>query len=159
MNFDKKLKKYATQLDNPTHYGKIIDILEKADKKNYTFKEFNIYDLEKITRVITDFYDTYSIEDEKKLLNYLNKTWFVVSDKHYILAKTPFLWLAIDILLRSYMLIFFAKIRQLFVFDRLITVENVNNEIRICRGAFSVANYFEMNVNDIEDCLVKVDLH
>lgn len=34
MNFDKKLKKYATQLDNPTYYGKIIDILEKADKRN-----------------------------------------------------------------------------------------------------------------------------
>ena len=39
MNLDKKLAKYARQIKNPKYYGKILDILDKADETNYQFKE------------------------------------------------------------------------------------------------------------------------
>ena len=57
MNYDKQLAKYARHLDNPKYYGKIINIIEKAERKNYKFRLFNDYDLERITGEVCSYYD------------------------------------------------------------------------------------------------------
>ena len=45
MNLDKKLAKYARQLENPKYYEKILKIFDKADEKRYRFKDFSDADI------------------------------------------------------------------------------------------------------------------
>ncbi len=97
MNLDKKLAKYARQIRNPKYYGKILDILNKAEETNYQFKDFSIHDLEYLTGEIEAYYNTIETdEDDKRMIKYCNSIWFLVSDKHYILAETPYLWIAVS---------------------------------------------------------------
>lgn len=156
MNLDKKLAKYARQLDNPKYYGKILKILEKADKKNYQFKIFNTWDLEKISGEIFAYYDAIPDDEaDKRMIAFYNTDWFIVSDKNYILFQTPKLFIALDVYLRSYLILFYARLRQAYYQDRLITSENVNRKIYILRGAIKTSKFLGASLDDFDEYYCK----
>ncbi len=48
-------------------------IIEKAEKEKYEYKDFNDYDLEKISREIKEYYEAVTTEEEhKKMVRYCN---------------------------------------------------------------------------------------
>lgn len=152
MNYDRQLAKYARQLDNPKYYGKIIDIIRKADLNNYAFKNFNAYDLEKITGEICAYYDAIKTDEEdKRMIHYFNNACFLISDKNYILAVTENKLDAYILYLKMKVVIFLARIKQLFRTDLYIDIENVNNEIFICKGALTAARQLNADVFELEN--------
>ncbi len=152
MNYDKKLAKYAKQINNPKYYGKIINILEKAEDENYEFKDFNDYDLEKITGEIKDYYEAVTTdEDHKKMVKYCNSYWFVLSDKNLILYETENLIFAITFYIKANLLLIFARIRQALAPDKWIEAENVTKELFLCQGALKAAKIMGCDIFDLEE--------
>ena len=155
MNLDKKLAKYAKQIRNPKYYGKILDILDKADEANYQFKDFSIYDLEYLTGEIEAYYNAIQTdEDDRRMIKYYNSIWFIVSDKHYILAKTSYLWIALSIYIRSYMFLYLSKITRLINPLHFYECNNINSELYLFRGAIKTANYLGCEVFDLDEYTV-----
>ena len=75
MNLDKKLAKYARHLDNPKYYDKITKILMKAEKNGYQFKNFNDFDMLKISGELAAYYDVITTDEEhKRMVNYYTTT-------------------------------------------------------------------------------------
>ena len=152
MNLDKKLAKYAKQIRNPKYYGKILDILDKADEKNYHFKDFSLYDLEYLTGEIEAYYNAIETdEDDARMIQYCNSIWFIVSDKHYILAETPYLWIALSIYIRSYIFLFLSKLTRLINPAHFYECKNIESDLYIFRGGLKAANYIGCEVWDLEE--------
>lgn len=152
MNLDKKLAKYARQLDNPKYFPIILDILEKADKTGYQFKNFNLYDLELITSNINDYYKAITTpEEDERMIRYCNKTWFIVSDKNYILLQTESFWHALQFYFKGYFLLHLAKVLQTLSVNSLICADNVNNDIWMIRGAIKTSKFLHCTIFDLEE--------
>lgn len=152
MNLDKKLAKYARQIKNPKYYGKILDILDKADETNYQFKDFSLYDLEYLTGEIEAYYNAIETdEDDERMIKYYNSIWFIVSDKHYILAKTPFLWIALSIYMRSYIFVFLSKVSRIINPTHFFECNNIEKDLYIFKGALKTAEYLKCEVFDLEE--------
>ncbi len=114
MNLDKKLAKYARHIDNPKYYKKIRSVLIKAKRTNYTFKDFNENDMIEIYARVKSFFDVNDTpEKQKRIIEYFNYIWIIVSDKHYILAETPYLWIALSVYIRCYIFLFWSKLTRL----------------------------------------------
>ncbi len=136
MNLDKKLAKYAKQIDNPKYYGKILDILDKADKKGYEFKDFNEYDLLHITTTIASYYDVVKTEeDDKAMIFYTNKQWFIVNDRNIILYETSLFRYAIIFYIKSSYMLLIERIKALFNPAPVDEDEFINKHIRLIKGA------------------------
>ncbi len=152
MNYDRKLAKYARQLENPKYYERILKILEKADKANYTFKDFTNADLEHITSEICSYFDAITTQEEhKKMIAHTNKNWFVISDKNLILWETDNLINALLYLIKGYFLLITTRFRQFFRPDLIITIQNVNWDISLCRGALRTATKIGCSFWNLED--------
>lgn len=155
MNLDKKLAKYAKQINNPKYYGKILDILNKADETNYQFKDFTLHDLEYLTGEICAYYDAIQTdEDDRRMIKYCNSLWFIVSDKHYILAETPYLWIALSVYIRSYIFLFWSKITKLINPIHFFECNNVDSELYLFRGALKAADYLGCEVFEFDEYLI-----
>lgn len=152
MNLDKKLAKYARQINNPKYYGKILDILTKAEKTGYEFKDFNVYDLEYLTGEILGYYEAVtSDEQDKRMIKYFNNDYFIISDKNYILFSSENFFVAFDVFIRAKLLILYAKIRQFLRPDVFIDIANAEKEIYFVRGGLKAANFLETSVFDLEE--------
>lgn len=152
MNLDKKLAKYARQIKNPKYYGKILDILDKAEEKNYQFKDFSLYDLEYLTGEIEAYYNAIDTDEEdRRMVEYFNNIWFIVSDKHYILAETPYLWIALSVYIRCYIFLFWSKLTRLINPMHFFECNNVNSELYLFRGALKTAEFLQCEVFDLEE--------
>ena len=157
MNLDKKLAKYAKQIRNPKYYGKILDILDKADETNYQFKDFSLYDLEYLTGEIEAYYNAIQTdEDDKRMIKYCNSYWFVVSDKKYVIWKTAYLWIALSVLLRAKILVIAVKIRQRLRSDLFTDMENVSNDLYLFHGAIKAAEFIGCDVLDLDKETIEV---
>ncbi len=156
MNLDKKLAKYAKKINNPKYYGKILDILDKAEETNYQFKNFTIFDLEYLTGEIEAYYNVVETDEEdKRMVKYFNNIWFIVSDKHYILAETPYLWITLSVYIRCYLFLFWSKLTRLINPMHFFECNNVNSELYLFRGALKAAEYLGCEVADLEEYQLK----
>ena len=152
MNYDKQLAKYARHLDNPKYYEKIINIIDKAEKKNYKFKLFNVYDLERITGEMCAYYDAVPTDEEdKRMIHYFNNTYFLISDKNYVLWTSNNFFGVYIMYIRMKLMILHARIKQAFRPDLYIEIGNVNNEIYFCRGALKAAKALNTDVFNLEE--------
>ena len=152
MNLDKKLAKYARELENPKHYPKILDILEKAEKTGYKFQDFNIYDLHHITGEMCAYYDAVETpEEDERNIKHCNTNWFIVSDKKLIFFETDSFWIAIRNYFKFLNMLCITKLGQLFCMDRIITTENVDNKIYLLRGAINVCKKIGCDFWNLEE--------
>ncbi len=152
MNLDKKLAKYAKQIKNPKYYGKILDILNKADETNYQFKDFSLYDLEYLTGEIEAYYNAIQTdEDDERMIKYLNSIWFIISDKKYILWETESLFIALGFMIRAYFLMFFVKLSQLINPAKAFDTHNVNWDMYLIRGGLKAAEFFDCEIDEVEE--------
>ncbi len=152
MNLDKKLAKYARQIKNPKYYGKILDILNKADETNYQFKDFSLYDLEYLTGEIASYYDAIQTdEDDRRMIKYCNSIWFIISDKKYILWETESLIIALGFMIRAYFLMFFVKLSQLINPVKAFDTRNVNWDMYLIRGGLKAAEFFDCEIDEVEE--------
>ena len=150
MNLDKKLAKYARHIENPKYYKKIYSILEKGKRKNYKFKDFNDYDMVEIYARINSFFEVNETpEKQRRVIEYFNKIWIIVSDKHYILAETPYLWIALSVYIRCYMFLFWSKLTRLINPKHFYECNNVDNDLFLFRGALKAAEYLRCDVADL----------
>lgn len=157
MNLDKKLSKYVKFLGNPKYYGKIIDIIDKADGIGYEFKSFTQDDLDDIVDILYDYYSVFETDEKhKQMVKYCNSLWFIVSDKHYILAKTPYLTIALSIYIRSYMILFFSKISRLINPAHFFECDNVESDLYIFHGGLKAVEYIGCDITDLEENLITV---
>lgn len=151
-NYDKQLAKYTGQLENPKYYDKILKILNKAERINYQWKQFNVYDLERITGEILAYSEVITTDFEhKRMVKQCNSNWFLISDKNYILWESESFFIALSTYIRAYMILWYARIKKLFFTDRLITTDNVDKEIYLVRGAINAAKELGCDVWDIEE--------
>lgn len=152
MNLDKKLSKYVKFLDNPKYYGKIIDIIDKADGIGYEFKSFTQDDIDNIVDILYDYYSVFETDEKhKQMVKYCNSLWFIVSDKHYILVETPYLSIALSIYLRGYIILFFSKISRLINPTHFFECENINSDLYIFHGGLKAAEYIGCEIEDLEE--------
>lgn len=152
MNLDKKLAKYARQIKNPKYYGKILDILNKADETNYQFKDFSLYDLEYLTGEIASYYDAIQTDEEdERMIKYCNSIWFIISDKKYILWETESLFIALGFMIRAYFLMFFVKLSQLINPAKAFDSHNVNWDMYLIRGGLKAAQFFDCEIDEVEE--------
>ena len=152
MNYDKKLAKYAKQLRNPKYFGKILDILEKAEDENYEFKDFNDYDLNKITGEINEYYEAVTTEeDHKKMVKYCNSYWFVVSDIGFLLYEAENVIYALSFYIKAKLLLRFDRIRQALAPETWEKAKNARKELFLCRGALKAAEIMKCEVFDLEE--------
>ena len=151
-NYDKLLAKYARHLENPKYYEKITEIIDKADKRNYKWKDFNVYDRHYILSEICSYYDAVPTDEEhKRMIRHCNSNWFLISDKNYILWESESFLIALSTYIRAYIILWYARIKQLFFTDRLITTDNVNNDFYLVRGAINTAKVLNCEFWDLED--------
>ncbi len=152
MNYDKELAKYARQLDNPKYFNRILTILEKAEKDKYEFKDFNDYDLEKISREIKEYYEAITTEEEhKRMVRYCNSYWFVLSDKNFVLYEADSLMYALSFYVRANLLLLFARIGQAAAPDKWEESKNSTKKLVLCRGAVKAAEIMECEVGEVEE--------
>ena len=85
------------------------------------------------------------------MVKYCNSLWFIVSDKHYILAETPYLSIALSIYIRSYMILFFSKITRLINPTHFFGCDNVKSDLFIFRGGLKAAEYIGCEIDDLEE--------
>lgn len=151
MNLDKKLAKYAKQIRNPKYYGKILDILDKADETNYQFKDFSLYDLEYLTGEIEAYYNAIKTDEEdERMIKYLNSIWFIISDKKYILWETESLFIALGFMIRAYFLMFFVKLSQIINPAKAFDTHNINWDMYLIRGGLRAAEFFDCEIDELE---------
>ncbi len=159
MNLDKKLAKYARQIKNPKYYGKILDILDKADETNYEFKDFSLYDLEYLTGEIEAYYNAIQTdEDDERMIKYLNSIWFIISDKKYILWETESLFIALGFMIRAYFLMFFVKLSQLINPAKAFDTHNVNWDMYLIRGGLKAAEFFNCEIDEVEERRIEIEV-
>lgn len=152
MNLDKKLAKYARHIENPKYYKKIYSILEKGKRINYKFKNFNDYDMVEIYARINSFFEVNDTpKKQKRVIEYFNKIWIIVSDKHYILAETPYLWIALSVFIRCYMFLFWSKLTRLINPSHFFECNNVESKLYLFRGAIKTAEYLKCEVFDLNE--------
>lgn len=152
MNYDKQLAKYARHLDNPKNFGKIRKILEAAEKHNYKFKMFNDYDIYHIVSEACAYYEAVPTDEEdKRMIRYLNNTYFLISDKNYILWTSNYFFGVYIMYIRMKLMILHARIKQAFRPDLYIEIGNVNNEIYFCRDALKAAKALNTDVFQLEN--------
>lgn len=157
MNLDKKLAKYARQIKNPKYYGKILDILNKADDTNYEFKDFSLYDLEYLTGEIASYYDAIQTdEDDERMIKYCNSIWFIISDKKYILWETESLFIALGFMIRAYFLLFFVKLSQFINTAKAFDTHNVNWDMYLIRGGLKAAEFFDCEIDELENNRIEI---
>ncbi len=156
MNLDKKLAKYARHIDNPKYYKKIRSVLIKAKRTNYTFKDFNENDMIEIYARINSFFEVNDTpEKQKRIIEYFNSIWIIISDKHYILAETPYLWIALSVYIRCYIFLFWSKLTRLINPIHFFECNNVESEIYLFRGALNAAEYLGCEVADLDEYRLK----
>ncbi len=159
MDLDKKLAKYARQIKNPKYYGKILDILDKADETNYEFKDFSLYDLEYLTGEIEAYYNAIQTdEDDERMIKYLNSIWFIISDKKYILWETESLFIALGFMIRAYFLMFFVKLSQLINPAKAFDTHNVNWDMYLIRGGLKAAEFFNCEIDEVEERRIEIEV-
>lgn len=152
MNLDKKLAKYARNIENPKYYKKIYSILEKGKKINYKFKDFNEYDMVEIYARINSFFEVNDTpEKQRRVIEYYNKMWIIVSDKHYILAETPYLCIALSVYIRCYLFLCFSKFTYKISPLHFFECGNVDDDIYLFRGALKTAEYLKCEVFDLNE--------
>ena len=157
MSYDKKLKKYATHINNPKYYKKIRDILLKAFEEHYQFESFSYEDLAYIHNELDAFYDTLKTEEEQeRMIKFCNSYWVVVSDKNYVLGYTPNLLTAIYFIIKSYFIIFFSKIRQSLDPTIIIDFEHVKKDMYLCHGALKAAKVMGCDFLDLSERMVEL---
>ncbi len=156
MNLDKKLAKYARHIDNPKYYKKIRSVLIKAKRTNYTFKDFNENDMIEIYARINSFFEVNDTpEKQKRIIEYFNSIWIIISDKHYILAETPYLWIALSVYIRCYIFLFWSKLTRLINPIHFFECNNVESELYLFRGALKAAEYLGCEVADLDEYRLK----
>ncbi len=156
MNLDKKLAKYAKYIDNPKYYKKIRSVLIKAKRINYTFNDFNENDMIEIYARVKSFFDVNDTpEKQKRIIEYFNYIWIIVSDKHYILAETPYLWIALSVYIRCYIFLFWSKLTRLINPLHFFECNNVESELYLFRGALNAAEYLGCEVADLDEYRLK----
>ncbi len=159
MDLDKKLAKYARQIKNPKYYGKILDILDKADETNYEFKDFSLHDLEYLTGEIASYYDAIQTdEDDRRMIKYCNSIWFIISDKKYILWETESLLIALGFMIRAYFLMFFVKLSQLINPAKAFETHNVNWDMYLIRGGLKAAEFFDCEIDEVEERRIDIEV-
>ncbi len=157
MNYDKKLAKYAKQLRNPKYYDKIADIIDKALEEKYEFKQFSLYDLEYITGEIEAYYNAITTDEEhERMVKFCNSYWIVVSDKNYVLGYTEHLLLAVYFIIKSYFILFFSRIKQVFNPTILIDFEHVNKDLYLCHGGLKAADLIGCDFLDLSERMVEL---
>ncbi len=154
MNLDKKLAKYARKLDNPKYYLKILKIIDKADEKRYRFKDFSDADIMHIFDVIDSYFEI-NLDKHEEIIEYCNRIWFIVSDKHYILAETPFLSIALSVYIRCYMFLVWSKITRLISPTHFYECNNIDSELHLFRGGIKAAEYIGCDIYNLEENRVK----
>ena len=152
MNYDKKLAKYAKNLNNPKYYIPILRILEDAENKNYKFKLFTEKDIEHIY----DEIDCYMVavpteEDHKRMVKYCNSIWFIISDKKYILWETQSLFIALGFMLRGYMMMFFVKLSQLINPYKAFDTHNIDWDMYLIHGGLEAAEFLGCEIFDLDE--------
>ena len=152
MNLDKKLAKYAKQLDNPKYYIKILKIIYKADDKHYKFKDFSDADIIHIFDVIDGYFGVnYTPEMHKRVVKYCNSVWFLVSDKHYTIEETPCLLIALFDYFYASFLVLYSKFTRLINPLHFSVCENVDSHLYIFRGALKASEYIGCEIDDLEE--------
>ena len=158
MNYDKKLAKYAKQLRNPKYYDKIADIIDKALEEKYEFKQFSMYDLEYITGEIEAYYNAITTDEEhERMVKFCNSYWIVVSDKDYVLGYTEHFLLAVYFIIKSYLILFFSRIKQAFNPTILIDFEHVNKDLYLCHGGLKAAELMGCDFLDLSERMVELN--
>lgn len=152
MNLDKKLARYARQLDNPKYYEKILHILDKADEKHYTFKNFSKLDIIHIYDVIDGYFEVNnSYEKHKQTIKYFNSYWFIITDKKYIVWISQSLLISLSFLFRGCFLLFISKLTRLISPAHFFECENINRDLYLRRGALKAAEFLECDVFDLDE--------
>ncbi len=158
MNYDKKLAKYAKQLRNPKYYDKISDIIDKAFKENYEFKQFSLHDLEYLTGEIEAYYEAITTDEEhERMVKFCNSYWIVVSDKNYVMGYTEHLLVAIHFIIKTYITLFFAKIKQALDTTIVINFEHVNKDLYLCHGGLKAAEFLGCDFLDLSEKMVELN--
>ena len=152
MNLDKKLAKYARKLDNPKYYKTILKIIDMAAAKQYRFKEFSNADIMHILDTIDGFFEVNNTPElQRRVIEYFNKIWLIVSDKHYILIETPYLGIALSVYVRCYLGLLISKLTKIISPKHYIGCVNVDNNFFLFRGALKVAEYLNCEVFDLDE--------
>ena len=152
MTLDKKLKKYASHIENPKYYQKINDILLEAFEKDYQFESFSYEDLAYIHNEIDSFFDTLKTKEERdRMIKYCNSIWFIISDKKYILWETESIFIALSFIIRAYFMIFFVKLSQLINPATAFETHNINRDMYLCRGGIKAAEFLNCELDKVED--------
>lgn len=156
MNFDKRLAKYARRLENPKYYGKILDILEKAEKCGYEFKMFNVWDLEKISSTVAAYYEAVNtVEEDKRMVRYLNKDWFVVADDGKVVFSSPSFLKAAGVFVRAKLIVLWRLLGDYFYFFEYIREDEKKLRVSLVRGGLRAARMCGCDVWEMENDFVK----
>ena len=152
MNYDKKLAKYAKNLNNPKYFIPILRLMEDAENKNYQFKLFSEKDIEHIYDEIDCYMAAVTTEeDHKRMVKYCNSIWFIISDKKYILWETQSLLIALGFMIRGYFMMFFVKLSQLINPARAFDTHNIDWDMYLIRGGLKAAEFFGCEIDEIEE--------
>ena len=152
MNYDKKLAKYAKNLNNPKYYIPILRILEDAENNNYKFKQFSEKDIEHIYDEIDCYMAAVTTEeDHKRMVKYCNSIWFIISDKKYIFWETQSLLIALGFMLRGYMMMFFVKLSQLINPYKAFDTHNIDWDMYLIHGGLKAAEFLGCAIFDLDE--------
>ena len=151
MNYDKKLARLVKDVNNPKNYKKILDLLGKAYQAEYQFKDFSKKDIDYICGEILGFYDAVKTSaDEKRLINWYNKCYFIVSDKNCVLFETMSFLTAAYFYIRGSMLLLAAKFKNTFSFDRFVFADNIESRMYFIKGAYRAARFCNVEWHELD---------
>ena len=157
MNYDKRLAKYARNLNNPKYYIPILRLLEDAERKGYKFKLFNEKDIEHIYDEVNCYLDAIPTEeDHKRMIKYYNSIWFIISDKKYILWETTSLFIALGFMLRAYLMLFFVRLSQLIKPERAFDTHNIDWDMVLIQGGLNAAEYLGCEFDEVEERRIEI---
>lgn len=91
-------------------------------------------DIMHIFDVIENYFEI-NLDKHKEIIEYCNKTWFIVSDKHYILVEIPCLSIALSVYIRCYIFLFWSKLTRLINPLHFFECNNVEDKLYLYRGA------------------------
>ncbi len=157
MNYDKRLAKYARNLNNPKYYIPILRLLEDAERKGYKFKLFNEKDIEHIYDEVNCYLDAIPTEeDHKRMIKYYNSIWFVISDQKYILWETVSLFIALGFIFRAYLMMFFVKLSQIIIPARALDTHNIDWDMVLIHGGLNAAEYLDCEIDEVEERRIEI---
>ncbi|WP_027727676.1 hypothetical protein [Treponema sp. C6A8] len=152
MNYDKKLARLVKDVNNPKNYKKILDLLGKAYQAEYQFKDFSKKDIDYICGEILGFYDAVKTSaDEKRMINWYNKCYFIVSDKNCVLFETMSLRTAVEFYIRGTVMLLATKVKNAFSLDKFVFAENIENCMYLIRGAGKTARFCNVEWHQLDD--------